>query len=140
MRILLVTMKEWYSSQTCFGCGNHVTPIAHKHKRMYYCETCGKSAHRDTSAAIVHLKIARMEVEGVRNANGPNPLAVTHTRRYSEDDVVHFYRDKIYIHSAFTKEIPVPLAPEGMFIIYIILLYSIYIHTYYILLAMILYY
>ena len=87
-----------------------------KHGRVYYCETCQKTAHRDISSAIVHLKIADCEVAGVRRAQQINPestdqqqpFKVTHERKYSETDVVKFYRPLIYLHENLRRPVKQP--------------------------------
>ena len=114
-------MSEWYSSQSCFGCTNHVKHDSKKHGRVYYCEQCKRTAHRDISSAILHLKIADCEVEGVRRAHQRTntrtrsgsagllaPFKVTHERKYSETDVVKFYRPMIYLHEKLLKPVKQP--------------------------------
>ena len=112
-----MTLSEWYSSKSCFGCTNLIEHDKKKHIRVYYCETCKKHAHRDISAAIIHLKIADCEVEGVRRAHYPSnkemrPFKVTHERKYSETDVVKFYRPLIYLHEKMLKPVKPPKQQE----------------------------
>jgi len=104
--MVIVTLTEYYSSQACFSCHKHIVHDKKKHDRVYFCEHCKRWCHRDLSSAIIHLMVTVCEIQGVRDAMlGQNLFKVTHTRQYSETDIVHFYRPRIYLHYNFFKKV-----------------------------------